>query len=259
MPDAVDFGKTARDYARHRAGFPEAFFDRLSVFGIGRTGQRVLDLGTGTGTVARQLARRGCVVTGLDKSPSLIEEAKRLDAVEGVKINYALAPAEQTGFGKASIDVATAGQCWHWFDRPRAAREVRRVLIDSGWLVIAHFDWLPLTANVVARTEVLIQRHNPAWTLGGGTGLYPEWLGDVRAAGFTGVETFSFDVEVPYSHQGWRGRIRASAGVGASLAADAVDRFDAELAKLLGEHFPTEPLLVPHRVWAMVCRSRPGG
>jgi ubiquinone/menaquinone biosynthesis C-methylase UbiE len=55
----ADFGKTAIDYGRHRAGFPDEFFDRLAKSGIIRTGMRALDLGTGTGTVARGLALRG--------------------------------------------------------------------------------------------------------------------------------------------------------------------------------------------------------
>ncbi len=36
----VDFGRTAADYARHRAGFPEQLFERLAARGIGRAGQR---------------------------------------------------------------------------------------------------------------------------------------------------------------------------------------------------------------------------
>ena len=39
-----DFGLTAQDYARHRAGFPDSLFDRLSAFGIGKRGQSVVDL-----------------------------------------------------------------------------------------------------------------------------------------------------------------------------------------------------------------------
>ena len=37
---SADFGKAARDYARYRASFPDAFFERLSTFGIGDVGQR---------------------------------------------------------------------------------------------------------------------------------------------------------------------------------------------------------------------------
>ncbi|MFI5352650.1 MAG: SAM-dependent methyltransferase, partial [Candidatus Binatales bacterium] len=62
----IDFGKTACDYALYRAGFPDVLFERLAGFGIGRRGERILDLGTGTGTLGRGFARRGCDVTGLD-------------------------------------------------------------------------------------------------------------------------------------------------------------------------------------------------
>jgi SAM-dependent methyltransferase len=258
----TDFGKTAADYGRYRAGFPAAFFDRLATLGIGRKGQRVLDLGTGTGTVARGLASRGCQVTGVDKSSELIEEAKRLDAEAGVNVEYMVAPAEETRLPDASFDAVTAGQCWHWFERSRATREVRRLLVNDGSLGIAHFDWLPFGDNVVHRTEELIRKHNPKWNLGSaassGTGLYPQWLMDVADAGCIGIETFSFDVDVPYSHEGWRGRIRASAGVGASLAPDAVERFDTELARILADRFPARVLQVPHRIWAVVCRSPVG-
>ena len=101
----------------------------------------------------------------------------------------------------------------------------------GGALVICHFDWLPLPGNVVAATEALILEHNPEWPLSGGLGMYPLWTLDVAEAGFTGLETFSFDVPVAYSHEAWRGRIRASAGVAASLPPDAVAAFDDELAR----------------------------
>jgi hypothetical protein len=45
----VDFGRTASDYAAYRAGFPDEFFARLADMHIGTAGQRVVDMGTGTG------------------------------------------------------------------------------------------------------------------------------------------------------------------------------------------------------------------
>jgi hypothetical protein len=122
-------------------------------------------------------------------------------------------------------------------------------------LVIAHFDWIPLPGNVVEATERQIEQYNPTWSFGGGTGLYPAWLRDVAVAGFTDIETFSFDTPAIYTHTAWRGRIRASAGVAAALPPEQVTQFDAELARLLAERFPEYPLHVPHRVFAVMCRT----
>lgn len=248
---AVDFGKTAQDYARFRAGFPPALFERLRAQGIGLPGQHLLDLGTGTGTLARGFARAGCRVVGLDPAQPLLKQARALAAQEGVEVTFQEGRAERSGFPDAAFDVVAAGQCWHWFDRPAAAAESRRVLKPGGALLLAYFDWLPLPGNVVEATERLILAHNPAWPAAGGRGFHPEWFADLGIGGFTGIESFSFEVDVPYSHEAWRGRIRASAGVAASLEAAAVARFDGELATLLAGAFPAEPLAVPHRVFAL--------
>jgi ubiquinone/menaquinone biosynthesis C-methylase UbiE len=248
----ADFGKTAQDYGRHRAGFPDEFFERLQKMTIVRPGMRALDLGTGTGTIARGLALRGCEVTGLDRSEPLMEQARELDRGAGVVVSYVVAPAEDTGLASASFDLITAGQCWHWFDRPRAAAESLRLLKSSGKIVIGHFDWIPMPGNVVDATEKLIEKHNPKWKMGGGVGIHPRWMADLMTAGFRKLETFSFDIDAIYTREAWRGRIRASAGVGASLTPEAVTAFDDELRALLTEKFPEDPLPVLHRTFAAI-------
>jgi SAM-dependent methyltransferase len=250
-----DFGATAHDYRQHRAGFPDSFFERLACFGIGVAGQMVVDLGTGTGTLARGLARRGCRVTGIDPAAPLLEQAHALDAEAGVHVEYRVARAEDTGLAGGSADVVTAGQCWHWFDRPAAARESARILRPQGFIVIAHFDWIRLSDNVVSVTERLIEAHNPDWKMGGGLGIHPWWLRDLGEAGFRRIETFSYDVDVAYTPEAWRGRVRASAGVGATLAPEKVAAFDRELAAALAERFPgATTLMIPHRVFAVIAR-----
>ena len=90
----VDFGRTAQDYAAHRAGFPKELFDRLAAMGVGRSGQRLLDLGTGTGTLARGFARRGASVVGVDPAEPLLGQARRLSQDEGVEVDYRVGRAE---------------------------------------------------------------------------------------------------------------------------------------------------------------------
>jgi SAM-dependent methyltransferase len=250
----VNFGKAAADYAAFRAGFPDSIFERLASFDVGLPGQDLVDLGTGTGTLARGFARRGCRVVGLDPDARMLAAAQAHDREHGLTIAYVKARAEATGLASASADVVTAGQCWHWFDRPRALDEVVRVLRNSGKLVIAHFDWLPLPRTVVEATEQLIAHHNADWRLGGANGMYPQWLPDLLERGFRNVVDFFYDVDVPYTPAAWRGRIRASAGI-AALTVERTGEFDAALARLLAQQFPQETLTVPHRVFAIVAEA----
>ena len=259
-----DFARTASDYARHRAGFPPELLDRLAARGIARAGARVVDLGTGTGSLARLFARHGCEVTGVDIATPLIEQAQRLDREAGVEIDYVEAPAEATGLPGRAFDVVSAGQCWHWFDRPAAAREVARLLTDGGVALIAHFDWLAITGNVVQAIQEIILRYTPPgaaahgpWRFAHGTGVYPQWLIDLQSAGFVGIETFSFDVEVSYSHEAWVGRIRASAPIAGTLDDEGVRACSQELTTMLAERFAENLLMIPHRVWAVTAQAPP--
>jgi len=264
----VDFGLTTDDYAAYRAGFPDAFFNRVFGDGCVKATASLLDLGTGTGTLARGFALRGCRVTGMDRSRQMIEQAREISRQQELEIDFRVAPAEETGLPDTSFDIVTAGQSWHWFERPKAAQEVKRILKPNGRVIIAHFDWIPISGNVVDLTEQLIIKHNPNWKFGGGTGIYPQWLRDLGEAGFEDILTFSFDMDVPYTADAWRGRIRASAGVGASLPPEDVSRFDSEMKKMLEEKFQApagsardEPgrneavLPIPHRIFAVIAQS----
>jgi SAM-dependent methyltransferase len=247
-----DWSATSADYAKHRQGFPPRFYDMIAREGLFAPGIRVLDIGTGTGVVARALATRGAEVLGLDAAPGQVAAARELAQAEGLAtLRFEEGLAERTGQPDASFDLVVAAQCWHWFDRSLAAAEAWRVLKPGGALLICHYDWMPLPGSVPHATEFLIEAHNPHWRMGRGTGFYPAWANDLVVAGFVSLAFAGFDHDALYGREDWRGRIRASAGVGGAMQGDAVARFDAELAELLDARFPEEPLHVPHRVFAI--------
>lgn len=248
-----DFGKTALDYSKYRQGFPKEFFERLHKFGIGKKDQKILDLGTGTGTIARGLALMGSEVTALDISDHLINEAKKLDKEAGVSINYVIASAENTKLPANYFDVVTAGQCWHWFDHDKTITEIKRSLKPHGKLVIAHNNFIALKNNVAALTDKIILKFGSKITFHHQKhGFYTEWVSPLNEAGFENIETFSFDYIAQYSHKAWRGRIRASAPVGGSLLLQKVAEFDTIHAKELKKHFPDEPLKILHRCFVII-------
>ena len=257
----VNFGLTANDYAKYRAGFPDVFFERVFADGYVKPDVSLLDIGTGTGTLARGFAERGCRVTGVDRSEQMIAMAKEMSQQQGLDVDFRVATAEENGLPDASFDIVTAGQCWHWFDRPRAAMEVKRVLKPKGTVIIAHFDWLPLKDNIVDLTEKLVIKFNPPWEkFADSFGVYPQWLRDLGEAGFEDIVTFSFDMDVPYTADAWRGRMRASSGVAASLSDEDVSRFDSELGQLLEEKYQAPAgsdavLPIPHRIFAVIAKS----
>ncbi len=107
-----------------------------------QAGQRVLDVGCGTGVVALTAARCGASVTGADLTPTLLEAARGNAALAGVDIEFIEADVEALPFADASFDVVLS-QFGHMFGpRPEVTiAQMLRVLKPGG--VIAFSTWPP--------------------------------------------------------------------------------------------------------------------
>jgi ubiquinone/menaquinone biosynthesis C-methylase UbiE len=69
------------------------------------SGQKVLDVATGSGNTAISAARRYCDVTGIDYVPELIEQAKERAGAERLEITFEVGDAENLPYPDASFDV----------------------------------------------------------------------------------------------------------------------------------------------------------
>ncbi len=92
---------------------------------------RVLDLGTGTGSVARIVASRfpDANVIGVDISERMIEQARR--RTESARVSYQVADAEHLSFEDGAFDLVTLGNMIPFFD------ELARIVASGGRVLFA--------------------------------------------------------------------------------------------------------------------------
>jgi SAM-dependent methyltransferase len=107
-----------------------------------RSGQKVLDVATGSGNTAISAARRFCKATGIDYVPDLIEQARERAAAEGLDVAFEVGDAENLPYPDASFDVvlSTLGVMFTP-DQHKAARELLRVCKPGGKIGLA--NWVP--------------------------------------------------------------------------------------------------------------------
>ena len=229
---AFDWGRTSQEYAKYRDIYPEQFYQKIIDRGLCTEGQKVLDLGTGTGVLPRNLYRYGAVWTGTDISPEQIEQAQLLAQAGGMQIDFKAVPTEEIDFPAGSFDVITACQCFWYFDHERVMPKLAQLLKPEGKLLILYMAWLPYEDKIAGASEELVLKYNPEWS-GAGETRHPIWIPDIAYESFDLEEHEEYDLTVPFTKESWHGRMRACRGVGASLNAEELAKWDAEHRALL--------------------------
>ena len=131
---AGDFGVVAKTIS----GGAEEFIQRLAI----PAGSRVLDVACGTGNQSIPLARSGCVVTGVDISTNLLEQARARAAADGLNIQFDEGDAEKLPYPDGSFDAVVSMFGAMFAPRPElVAAELARVLKPGGRLGMA--NWTP--------------------------------------------------------------------------------------------------------------------
>jgi SAM-dependent methyltransferase len=135
------FSAQAADYAKFRPGYPRELFDYLASIAPGR--QLAWDCGTGNGQAAVALASVFDRVIATDASEKQITNAEPHERVE-----YRVAPAEDSGIESEILDLIVVAQALHWFDLERFYAEARRVLKVNGVLAASAYNLLHIEPTI---------------------------------------------------------------------------------------------------------------
>ncbi|MFL5824450.1 MAG: class I SAM-dependent methyltransferase [Solirubrobacteraceae bacterium] len=138
-PLAVQFASVADAYERGRPEYAPAVIGATAAeLGI-QPGDAVLDLAAGTGKLTTALVEYGFDVLAVEPQEALRRVLR--EKVGAARVRAGL--AEQIPLADGSVAAVMIADAFHWFDRPRALAEIRRVLAPGGGLALFNTvpDW----------------------------------------------------------------------------------------------------------------------
>ncbi|WP_407566280.1 class I SAM-dependent methyltransferase [Streptomyces sp. 184] len=229
---AESFGADPARYDRTRPRYPDELIVRIA----GDGGRTVLDVGTGTGIVARQLRAAGCRVLGLDVDARMAAYAR-----EG-GLDVEVAPFEEWDAAGRRFHIVVAGQTWHWIDPVAGPAKAAEVLRPGGRLAV--FWNVSQPAPDVAEALAAAYRDalpgaplNP-WSrtaLDGYSAIVDKTADGIRGAGAFGEpEEWRYGWECTYTRDEWLDQLPTGGGMAVLTPAQRTALIDATAAAVDG-------------------------
>ena len=232
-----DWGKTSLDYAKFRDIYPKEFYQKIVDRKLCINGQTILDIGTGTGVLPRNMYQYGAKWTATDISENQIEQSKILS--KGMDIDYYAVSTEDIDFSDNSFDVITACQCFWYFNHETVMPKLWRMLKQGGSILVLYMAWLPFEDKIAGASENLVLKYSPNWS-GAGETIHQIAIPDCYKEKFELVYHEEFILKVPFTRESWNGRMKACRGIGASLADKEILMWEQEHRTLLEHIAPNE-------------------
>lgn len=151
------FSTRVENYIRYRPGYPPEVLDILKKECALTAASTVADIGSGTGIFSDVLLASGCAVVGVEPNSEMRSAAERLLAGRG-NFRSVDGTAEATTLADVSVDLITAAQAFHWFDRRRTRAEFGRILKPDGWVALVWNDRQLDSTPFLREYEALLQR-----------------------------------------------------------------------------------------------------
>jgi len=126
----------------HRPPYPTETFELLEGLLVGPT-RRILDLGAGTGDLARPLALRGYSVDAVDVSEPMVARGRTLPGGNAPSLRWRLARAEDVP-PRPPYALVTAGQSWPWFAWDLVAAHCAAALDPGGVVALVERSLRPV-------------------------------------------------------------------------------------------------------------------
>ena len=201
------FSDRVADYVKYRPGYPAEALDLLSRECDLGPALTVADVGAGTGIFSRLLLQRGARVYAVEPNAPMREAAERLLANQPGFVSIA-GSAEATGLPDASVDMITAAQAFHWFDRVKARQEFLRILKPGGWLVLVWNEREVDTTPFLQAYEQLLKDYAPEYGVVDHRNIRPEHIAEIFRPAAMRMRTFRYHQRFDY--QGLQGRLLSS-------------------------------------------------
>jgi SAM-dependent methyltransferase len=129
------FSSRVENYVRYRPGYPPGVLEHLRRECGLTPGSIVADVASGTGNLTRMFLENGNRVFGVEPNDDMRKAGEQILA-DYRHFTSVAGTAEATTLPDHSVDIITAAQAAHWFDREKARREFVRILRPGGWTVL---------------------------------------------------------------------------------------------------------------------------